>query len=146
MSDDPFEMHLKVSKFKKLIDNAETWEELEKICIKTFKPPEAPKISEGPYTYDPYSPKYGPMDYSFQSPNASVRNAVRIVGTSVVDDFHYKNSPGITQARQIQEASENLLGELFKTGMVTIDHIIEPMDYKRKTYMHIDVLPPRKKI
>ena len=27
---DPFEMHLKVSKFKKLIDNAETWEELEK--------------------------------------------------------------------------------------------------------------------
>jgi hypothetical protein len=57
MSDDPFEMHLKISKFKKAIDNADTWEELEKICTKTFKPPETEKMSEGhPHHVRPVPP------------------------------------------------------------------------------------------
>ena len=141
MTDDPFAMHLKITKFKFALDKLETWEEIENLCKETFPPPviETPSV---PRIADPQNPyRYRPGDYNDRETKVTERFYSH---ADYAEMDSYQNNPH-PQAVAFEKASNNLLKQLYDKRM--IQHTIQKdlMTRTNKVCLSLEVVIPQKK-
>ena len=133
---DPFAENMKIIKFKHSIDKLETWEEIEKFCRDTFRPPvenTIPRISD---SSNPYS--YRPSDY--RPEKIGPRTVKTVHGICSVDNYHLQEQPSATKFNAIRDAFQKLSEELYSKEYIKISEYAEPMNMKTSFVVSLEVV------
>lgn len=129
--DDPFAENLKISKFKRRIDEANTWEELEKICKEAFPPPK--DTSQRPTIADPFQPyNYRLSDYFAKS-----RQIMKVYGTGKYDELEKADRDAA-----YDRACRNLLLELNSKKCIKFTEHRDLLKQEKQVVAELDVLEP----